>query len=485
MTEFQVARAAQFAGGVVEGGGRSAWITSVEIDSRRVRKGSLFVALPGTRTDGHAHVEDAFRRGAVACIVGPSAGPLPSAYSDRALIRVKYPKKALADIASAHRRTLRCPVIAVTGTNGKSSTREMIAKVLAPLGPVVQSEKSFNNDLGVPLTILRADDETVALVVEMGTSGRGEIAHLCEIAQPDVGVITNVAAAHLTGLRSEQGVAREKGALAEALPRDGTLILNADDPRVLEMAGRTRAERVVTYSIERTTATVWGHGPERTETGVAAWLYGKMRLDLPVPGLHNVSNAFAAVAVGMVHGITAEEMRIELADVRLPEMRMQVRSVAGVTFVLDCYNANPASLNAAVDELGARVGRRRRVVVLGDMLELGQHSERLHRESGARLARTTDVLWCVGTESKAAAEAAVEAGLHPEQVFWSATTEQATQDRHVALGAGDAVLFKGSRAMGLERLANWLANGLTEDVDGVETEASVTGESSGAARKVG
>jgi UDP-N-acetylmuramoyl-tripeptide--D-alanyl-D-alanine ligase len=482
MTEFQVTRAAQFAGGIVEGEGLSALITSVEIDSRRVRAGSLFIALAGTRTDGHAHVNDAFARGAVGCVVGPSAGPLSPEYADRALIRVKYPKKALADIASAHRRQLRCPVIAVTGTNGKSSTREMIAKVLAPLGTVVQSEKSFNNDLGVPLTILRADSDTVALVVEMGTNNRGEIAHLCEIAQPDVGVIINVAAAHLEGLRSEQGVAREKGALAEALPRDGTLTLNADDPRVLEMAGRTQAERVVTYSVERTTATVWGHAPERTPQGVAAWLYGKMRLELPVPGLHNVSNALAAVAVGMLQHVTAEEMRVALVDVKLPEMRMQVRSVGDVTFVLDCYNANPASLNAAVDELSARANRRRRVVVMGDMLELGLHTERLHREAGARLKGKTDVLWCVGPESKATAAAAVEAGLHPEQVFWSATTELATQDRHVQLSSGDAVLFKGSRAMGLERLANWLAEGLE---NGVGVDASVMGERSATARRVG
>jgi UDP-N-acetylmuramoyl-tripeptide--D-alanyl-D-alanine ligase len=333
------------------------------------------------------------------------------------------------------------------------------------------------------LTLLRAGPDTVALVVEMGTSARGEIADLCAIARPDVGVITNVSAAHLEGLRDEQGVAREKGALAESLPRDGILVLNLDDPRVIEMAGRTKASRVVTYSVSRTTATIWGHEPERTaDGGVAVWLYGKMRLALPVPGLHNISNAMAAVAVGMLHGVTPEEIAKGLAGVALPEMRMQVRTVAGVTFVLDCYNANPASLEAAADELDARAGRRRRVVILGDMLELGQHSERLHREAGVRLVERTDVLWCVGRESRITADAAREAGMHPEQVFWSATTEQATQDRHVTLGRGDAVLFKGSRAMGLERLANWLA----ESVANADcTEVPVVPEPSVEARRVG
>ena len=391
-----------------------------------------------------------------------SAPQLPERFADRVLIRVKYPRKSLADVAAAHRRTLRCPVIAITGTNGKSSTREMIARVLAPLGPVVQSEKSFNNDLGVPLTVLRAGPDTAELVVETGPSGRGELGPLCGIARPDVGVITNVAAAHLERLRDEAGVALEKGALAEALPRDGTLVLNADDPRVMEMAARSRAARVVTYSLSRTSATAWAHDAERTAAGIAFWLYGKMRMELPVPGLHNASNAMAAVAVGMLSGVTPGEISTALAGVVLPELRMQVRSVAGVTFVLDCYNANPASLEAAVDELDARSGRRRRVVVLGDMRELGQHAERLHRDAGARLVGRTDVLWCVGPESRAAADAARDAGLHPEQVFWSATTEQAVHDCHVTLGRGDSVLFKGSRAMGLERLADHLAARVSE-----------------------
>ena len=300
-------------------------------------------------------------------------------------MRVKFPRKALADLARAHRRTLRCPVIAVTGSNGKSSTREIIAAALSPLGEIVQSPRSFNNDLGVPLTILAAGPETQALIVEMGTNGRGEIRSLCGIAKPDMGVVTNVAAAHLEGLGTLEGVAREKGALAEALPEEGLLVLNGEDERVVEMANRTSA-RVVTYGIGEGRATVWGCRVERTPRGIAVWVYGKMRLFLPVIGVHNAQGAMAAVSVALALGVAPKEIRKGLRSVRLPGMRLEMKRMHGVPVLLDCYNANPESLAVAADELVARGGARRKVLVLGDMRELGPRSEALHRECGRRLA---------------------------------------------------------------------------------------------------
>ncbi len=210
---------------------------------------------------------------------------------------------------------------------------------------------------------------------------------------------------------------------------------------------------MLTYSTSRSTAFLWGHEAQRTERGLAVWLYGKMLVELPVHGMHNLSNALAAATVGMAHGITADEVCRALATVELPELRMQVASHGGVAMILDCYNANPGSLEAATDELVARSGDRRRLVVLGDMMELGLASEELHRDAGRRLAGQVDVLWCIGNEARAAVEGALEAGLHPEQVFWSATTDAAIEERHVRLTRGDAVLFKGSRGMQLERLA--------------------------------
>ncbi len=455
MSTFDLTGAARVTGGALEGRATSQAIARVTIDSREAGPGDLFVALPGTKADGSDFVADAMRRGAAAAIVPIDAPPLLAEFADRAQIRVKYPRKALADLAAAHRRTLTCPVIGVTGSNGKSSTREMIAKVLEPLGPVVQSIRSFNNDLGVPLTILRADADTRALVVEIGSSGRGEIASLCGIARPDVGVVTNVAPAHLEGLGSEDGVAIEKSALPRAGPGDGHVILNAEDARVLAMAERTTA-RVVTYGLGAMSADVWGSDERRTARGMEVWLYGKMPLFLPVPGRHNISNAMAAVAVGLVHGIDPATIRIQLRGVRLPSLRMQRVAYRGVTLFLDCYNANPGSLAAAVDDLASRTTPGRRILVVGDMLELGPRSAELHRAAGRAIAARVDVLWCVGTASRDTMEGAIEAGLHQENAFWSPTVEHAMADAAVAPTRGDVVLLKASRGMRLERLADTL-----------------------------
>ncbi len=455
MSQFDVAGAARTTGGALEGRGGARTILRATIDSREAQEGDLFVALPGSRTNGAEFVADALRKGAVAAIVPIDAPPLPADLADRAQIRVKYPKKALADLAAEHRRRLTCPVIAITGSNGKSSTREMIAKVLEPLGPVIQSVRSFNNDLGVPLTILRADAGTKALVVEMGTSGRGEIAQLCGIARPDVGVVVNVAAAHLEGLGSEEGVAEEKSALPRSIRGDGFVVLNGDDERVANMAERTMG-RTLTYGMKPMGSDVWGSHARRTPRGVEFHLYGKMPLFLPVPGLHNASNALAAVAVGLIHGIEAEQIRRQLRGVRLPSLRMQRSTFRGVTVFLDCYNANPASLTAAVDELATRPATGRKILVVGDMLELGARSAELHHAAGREIGKRVDVLWCVGPESRRLFEAARDAGLHPENAFWSPTVEKAMSDACVAPSRGDQVLLKASRGMRLERLAETL-----------------------------
>ncbi len=467
MPTLDVSNAARVTGGTLEGRGGARTFLRATIDSREAALGDLFVALPGANTDGAKFVVDAFSRGAAAAIVPLDAAPLPPEFADRALIRVKYPRKALADLAAAHRRALTCPVIAVTGSNGKSSTREMIAKVLEPLGPVVQSVRSFNNDLGVPLTILRADADTKALVVEVGTSARGEIAQLCGIARPNVGVVTNVAAAHLEGLGSVEGVAEEKSALPRSIPGDGYAVLNGNDPRVAAMAERTTA-RVVTYGLGAMSADVWGVDARRTPRGVEVFLYGKMPLFLPLPGVHNASNALAAVAVALLHGVDPATIRHQLRGVRLPSLRMQRLTFRGVTLFLDCYNANPASLAAAVDELATRPTSGRRILVVGDMLELGPRAADLHHAAGLDVGRRIDVLWCVGPASRALFDGALEAGLHPENAFWSPTVEQAMEDAFVAPTRGDVAVLKASRGMRLERLAQTLrrARGRVPTADG-------------------
>lgn len=452
---FDVSTAARYAGGRTEGLGISAQITRVVIDSRTIEPGDLFVALPGSKTHGHDHVADALSRGAVAALVGPECAPLTNELAAKALIRVASPRRALGDLGSSHRRTLRCPVIGVTGSNGKSTTREMIAALLEPLGDVIQSEKSFNNDLGVPLTVLRANRDTAALVCEIGTSGPGEIAHLTSLARPDIGVVTNVSAAHLQGLGDEDGVAHEKAGLVRGLRQDGFAILNADDPRTARMARDTQAN-VVTYSLGDWRSTVWGAEARRTPRGIEFFLFGKGRMFLPVPGLHNVRNALAAASVALLQGLTAEQIRAQFRGVKLPSMRMEKRTFGGVTLLLDCYNANPASMRAGIDELATRPAAGRRVLVMGDMLELGPRSGEFHYAVGRHAAGKVDELWCVGPESRLAADGAIDAGMDPAHVRCSDSVEAAMASavsEPLVLGRGDVALLKASRGMRMERLA--------------------------------
>jgi UDP-N-acetylmuramoyl-tripeptide--D-alanyl-D-alanine ligase len=295
----------------------------------------------------------------------------------------------------------------------------------------------------------------------MGTSGPGEIARLCDVARPDVGVVTNVSAAHLEGLGDEEGVAHEKAALVRCLPPEGRAVLNGDDPRVAAMARQTTAP-ALRFSLGDPRAEVWGCEPRRTPRGVEFFLYGKMRIFLPVPGLHNVQNALAAVAVGLLRGIEPGALREALRGVRLPSMRMQRIALGGRTLLLDCYNANPASLRAAVEELAARPARGRRVLVMGDMRELGPRSADLHWAAGRHAASRVDFLWCVGPESRQAFEAARDAGLPEDRLAWSPSVEDAAAVPAVRLARGDVALLKASRGMRLERLADVLRRGAAE-----------------------
>jgi UDP-N-acetylmuramoyl-tripeptide--D-alanyl-D-alanine ligase len=296
----------------------------------------------------------------------------------------------------------------------------------------------------------------------MGTSGHGEIAQLAEIARPTVGVVTNVGTAHLENLGSQDAIAEEKGALVRALPADGFAVLNGDDARVAAMAARTAANAVTT-SLGDWHATVWGCDARRTPRGVEFWLYGKGRMFLPVPGIHNVRNALLAAAVGLVHGLSAEQIREGFRDVRLPAMRLQRMAVRGATLVLDCYNANPDSMEAGIEELSARSTRGRRVLVMGDMLELGPRSADYHYAIGRIAAKKVDALWCVGSDSRFAYEAALDAGMDSSRALWFQSVDAAMESPAMVLRRGDVALLKASRGMRIERLAEPLSRRIGSD----------------------
>jgi len=325
-----------------------------------------------------------------------------------------------------------------------------------PVGRVVKAEKSFNNDVGLPLTLLAMDRETKVGVVEMGTNHPGEIAALCRIARPDLGIVTNVGEAHLSGLGGILDVAEEKGSLVQALPEHGMAFLNYEDFHCREMARRARCP-VITFGSDPS-ADLWSLRRRRVEDGISFYLYGKMEMRLRVFGLHNSLNALAAIGVALRLGVAPTTIRDRLTTFTLPDMRLERKSVNGVTLINDAYNANPVSVGAAIDELRAIPSDGRRILVLGDMFELGEYAARLHRQVGRRAARAgIDTIWAIGEYAEEVARGAASIQRWTGEQYRSSTTEEAVSSIPVSPRPGDVVLVKGSRGMRLERLFTRLA----------------------------
>ncbi len=433
------------------GRGSDVLVGGISIDSRTIRAGELFVAIRGPRFDGHDYVAEAFERGASAAVVERDArvGGVGGE-----LVRVPDTVRALQDLAGWYRTRFDLPVVAVTGTNGKTTTKDMIAAVLSTRMTAMRTEGNLNNHIGVPLTLFRLSREHEVAVVEMGMSHMGEIARLAEIARPTVGVITNVSEAHLETLRDLDAVAEAKGELLEALPKEGVAVLNADDPRVMEQATRSKA-RVVTFGVSSPadTRAVWVDD----SNGVSFEIEGGATVALPTPGGHNVLNALAAVAVGRVFGVDHAAAAAGLAAFEPSPMRMSRVTVGRWTVINDAYNANPGSLAAALRTLAALGRGRKKLAALGDMLELGERGPGAHREAGVLAAELgIDRLFLYGREVRALRDGAVEAGMSPERVH-------VFEDKRVlvrALGElleEDAILLvKGSRAMRMEEVVELL-----------------------------
>lgn len=421
-------------------------ISEVVIDSREVRAGCLFIPIVGKRHDGHKFLEEANLKGAGFVLVGEGHGPLrlPS----NAIV-VKDTTQALGDLARWHRSRFNVPVIGITGSCGKTTVKEMVRAVLGE--DVVASKASYNNEIGVPLTLLEMSHTTRAAIVEIGTNAPGEIAHLTSIVRPTVGVLTNVEEAHLEGLGTVRGVMREKSALLKGLPDDGVAIVNADNYYCREILEDVQAH-VVTFGTWED-ADVYGVEPQATSQGVGFFLYGKMPFEVPAFGMHNVSNALAAVAVGLWLGIEPAEVRSGLMAYQAPPMRMSREKVGGVVLVNDAYNANPRSMDEAIRELSSRSCAGRRVAVLGEMLELGDASDRAHRLLGRKVANANvDLLWVIGPSAHLVATEARAHGMSSLNVRFSASVDAALEDPAFEPLAGDTWIFKASRSVALERL---------------------------------
>jgi len=427
-------------------------VSGVSIDSRTLRVGEAFVAIRGHRVDGHEFIREAASRGA-ACIVAHAVpDPIPAGVP---LVLVEDTTRALGRLAAWHRARFAIPVVAVTGSNGKTTTKEMTAAVLATRWRVLRPEASFNNQWGVPLTLLGLTAEHEAAVLELGTNRRGEIAYLAGLAAPTVGVVTAVAAVHTEFLGSLDGVREEKCDLVRAIPPEGRVVLNADDPRVLGMARDSRAP-VLTYGCG-SGADVRAEAVVEDADGLAFTLAAggaRVPVRLAFVGRHNVANALAAAAVGLALGLGLEEIARGLAAARPPAGRLTWRRAGDVRILDDSYNANPASVRAALDTAAAHRGAGRLVVVLGDMLELAD-PEAAHAEVGRHAATAGAALLVgVGRWTRLTVEAAAAAGV-PE-AHHVAGVEDAVAHLLKRVGPGDLVLVKGSRGMRMERVADAL-----------------------------
>lgn len=423
----------------------------INTDSRTAQPGDVFVALVGERFDGHDFLADVAAKGAVAVVVqkGCARPELPCA-----VIEVDSPRAALGRLAGAYRREFNLPVIAIAGSNGKTTTKDMLGVVLARRFPTLASEASFNNDIGVPLTLLRLGAEHRAAVLEAGTNHPGELAPLLALIQPRFGVLTSIGREHLEFFGDLAGVVREEGALAEVLPADGALFLDGDGAFADDLAARTRARVVrvgfgpgndwrVTRTHPSQEGTLFQVAAPRAELG------GEYRV--PLLGRHQVLNALYVLAVGAELGLTREELQAGLAAVTPPKHRLQLREWNGVRILDDCYNANPDSMLAALAALAEFPAKGRKLAVLGDMGEQGAHAEAAHREVGRRAAETgVGQLFAVGQHAAVMAEAARTAGLNRVLEFADAAGAAAALRQF--LKPGDVLLVKASRAARLEWL---------------------------------
>lgn len=454
----------QLTGGKLVAGPASAEITGAAVDSRRIRRGDVFIAMPGAQTDGHRYVAQAAAAGAAAALVerwplpqqapaqgwDPTDGEIPHTLS---VVKVDDTLRALQRWARAHRDRFDVPVVAVTGSVGKTTTKDMIAAVLAAQGAILKSPGNFNTDIGLPLALLAWQPHHRAVVFELAMRQKGEIAELCAILRPTIGVVTNIGPSHLALLGSLDAIAEAKAELVDALPADGIAILNADDERVLAMAERALA-RVMTYGLNEK-ADVRAEDLSYDDEGRLRFRLlgplGAAEVRLPLCGEHFVGNALAAAAVAYALGLPPAAVQQGLASYRGAPQRMQVATRGGVTVIDDTYNANPLSMRAALRAAHRLASGRRLVVALGDMLELGPESADLHATLGREAAAVSADLYFYGPETAAAAAAARAA--RPEATVVH-DLDQATLIRKLtsSLVPGDVVLCKGSRGMRMERV---------------------------------
>jgi len=451
-------------GNLIQGGGNT-FFRGVSTDSRTVAEGDLFIALKGPRFDGHHYALEALGKKAGGVLIEEDkVGDIRwNGNRSKAVIAVKDTLSALGDIARDWRRKQGIPVVALTGSNGKTTTKEMIAACLETTFPVLKTKGNLNNLIGVPLTLLTLTENERVAVLEMGMNVPGEIRRLTEIAEPDVGLITNIQKVHLEGLGSLERLKEEKGELFRRMRRDGTILVNQDDPGVMELASHYPGQKI-TFGTEHPAEVMakeirlGGEG----RTSFTLILEGEaMAIHLPLLGRHFVPDALAAVATACLFGVEVQQIKEALENFQPFPMRMEVvRLKGGTTLINDAYNASPYSTELALETLVEAKGKGRAIAVLGDMLELGSFTKEAHEQIGKKVRDLSiDLLFALGEEASTVVRSAIDQGFPMKRARIVENHSEAISLLREMMEDGDWILVKGSRRMAMEKIVEGLAEG--------------------------
>ncbi len=452
-------------GGKLLQGKGNTFFQGISTDSRTVAEGELFVALKGARFDGHHYAAEALKKKAGGVLIEEDkVGDIRwNGYRSRAVITVKDTLSALGDIARDWRRKYGTPMVALTGSNGKTTTKEMIAACLETSFPILKTKGNLNNLIGVPLTLLTLTEKERVVVLEMGMNVPGEIRRLTEISEPDVGLITNIQMVHLEGMGSLERLEEEKGELFRGMRRDGTILVNQDDFRVVDLAIHYPGQKI-TFGIEHPADVMAKeirlHGAEGTSFTLI--LEGEaMEITLRLLGRHFVPNALSAIAVACLFGVEVNQAKEALENFQPFPMRMEVVPLkGGETLINDSYNANPSSMELALETLVEAKGKGRAIAVLGDMLELGNFAKEAHQRIGQKVSELSiDFLLAMGEKAPVVVESAIRHGFPMEKARIVESHSEAISLLRQIIQNGDWILIKGSRGMAMEKIVEGLAGG--------------------------
>lgn len=429
-------------------------VKGVSIDSRTLKPGEVFVAIKGDRFNGHSFIDAARKKGAKAIVVSDmrsiSQKISTQVWSNIAVIKVRDTAYALAALAHWHRMKFNIPVVAITGSNGKTTTKEMVVLLLSKRFNVLSNPGTQNNHIGVPLAIFRLRKKHTACVLEMGASHPGEIERLSWIAKPSVAILTNIGPSHLEFFKSLNGVLKAKLELINNLARNGCLILNKDD-RFLFSVGQD-SFRTTTFGIERI-ADYSATDIKQFQEHISFVVNKKYPIKLPTPGRHNVYNALASIACARYFGISYKKINEAFLSFKTPALRMQVVDAGGIKIIVDCYNSNPESAKCALDYLRGYQCLGKKIAIFGDMLELGSFAGKLHQSVGEKVAKSNiDILISLGSLAKKIAQGARNSGMPKERVRTCTDWREVVAFLKETVEPDDAVLIKGSRAMKMENI---------------------------------